>query len=98
MAEKPDWWRELWREGEGPTPEQIDIYRGNGEWKPWHYIGTFTVAPGKVRPRHLSKLKARTETKQFVVHQVTAVLVSTRAINRMMGKPDEFGLDDEVEP
>lgn len=73
--------------------EFLDLAKGRGPWQPWHYIGLYSVSPGQVRPGLLEQMKIKDRMKRHVIQQIESVLISSRAINKMMGKPENDGFE-----
>lgn len=69
-------------------PDVADIERGRGPWRPWHFVSQYAVSEARVRPDLLPELKAARNVKRLVEQQIAAVLISTAAIYRMMGKSE----------
>lgn len=72
-----------------------DVERGRVPWRPWHFIGQYSVADNPCRPGCTpAGLETHDpSTKRFIARQVRAVVEATKAINRMMGKHELTGLD-----
>lgn len=82
-----------WADGQDAAKEMQDVINGTGPWRPWQYIGAFEVSPHKVRPNMLSGVKVPDAKKRMIRQQVTAVVVASMAINKMMGKSPDAGFE-----
>lgn len=72
------------------------VTAGRGPWCPWRFVGLYVVAPNKVNKGTLLRVaQHRSEAREMVFRQVVAVLEASKAINRMMGKPEYDGMLDK---
>ena len=76
-----------------------EVSTGNAPYAPWRFIGEELVAPFQVTPGHSQLVACRTdidsELRDRVLKHINAVLISSRAINKMMDKPELFGYSVE---
>lgn len=73
-----------------------EIRKGDGPMMLWHYVGLTRVAPFKVSKRKMYLAGAQMDdaSRQVMFTNGTAVLITSMAINKMMGRPLEYGQDD----
>lgn len=77
-------------------PSIDEVKSGKGPCLLWRYIGEWQVAPHKITPGGLLYItRSKSNTREMVVQQVIAVIEASKAINRMMGKPEMSGLECE---
>ena len=64
----------------------------------WHYVGTYVVSPGQITPNTVAVVGVSDENaKRMVSQQLVAVVEASKAINRMMGRPEFYGMNRPAE-
>lgn len=60
----------------------------------WHFVGVYVVSPTQVTPNTIAVVGVRDHAaKRMVAQQLVAVIEASKAINRMMGRPDFYGMN-----
>lgn len=60
----------------------------------WHFVGVYVVSPTQVTPNTIAVVGIRDHAaKRMVAQQLVAVIEASKAINRMMGRPEFYGMN-----
>lgn len=72
------------------------ITKGNGPCQLWHFVGDCVVAPFKVTPGSVTVMQRNQNAavRREVLWHMFAVIETAKTINRMMGRPEMYGLNE----
>jgi len=70
-----------------------EIAAGKCAYRLWYFIGDYVIAPYKITDTSLIKLEEIPSDKYDLVKKhIKSVLLTSVAINKMMGRPDTYGM------
>ena len=74
--------------------ELDDVIAGRGAWEPWHYLTPLSVTDYPLYPGNVKNVLAIAPegTHKLIRLNAIAVIESTKAINRMMGRHELAGI------